>query len=77
MAECISAAVSPGPLALRCMGNCVRADAPTRTCRPEELMMKDAGVLKCPMCHVPSAVKQNVRWDMHGNSHGIACVTVP
>ncbi len=45
--------------------------------RPEELMMKDAGVLKCPMCHVPKVKKENVRWDMHGNTHGIACVPGP
>ena len=33
--------------------------------------MQDAGVLKCPMCHVPNAKKQKVRWDMHGSSHGM------
>jgi hypothetical protein len=33
--------------------------------------MKDAGVLKCPMCHVDPVKKQNVRWDMHGSSHGL------
>ena len=45
--------------------------------RPEELVMKDAGVLKCPMCHVPSVKKENVRWDMHGSTHGIVCVPGP
>ena len=41
-------------------------------CRPEQLVMKDAGVLECPMCSTKKAVKRDIRWDMHGSDHGIA-----
>ena len=34
-------------------------------------MMKDAGVLKCPMCIVPKKNTQNLRWDMHAPNHGM------